>query len=701
MEEEGGAPMVFGDLNKNVCKECGLPLKVYSFEKHKNDHGEQIIIKLFCQNLDHKKINELNFEEYNYFVQECLDKLCQCTLCLKLLWNTTETPPYYCYTCKKIICPQCLKDKHEKDHKDCFKFEDLQNKCLIHSDSKNEIQFYCIVCKKGLCTNCAFEDFDHIKKHDIKKIDELKNQKIYKDTILNIQKEQDYKRRYLDILQKKIENLKNQLEFQNFLLNQKNNYFHLFFDEKNNINLKANPININNNDNNKYPLNNKNDINNQINNSINNINVNNVDNNIDNNKKNIPINIIYHDENMKFQGLDIVLDCQKIQQEIKASLILTNDLLNLDILINYLIKINSKSKFFLIINGSSADNTLNFIKKKKYSHLFIKGCIYTASLDKYSKIQKKHSDIIERICIDCFSIINFIKSNAEKYKEHNEKLKIDLIMNWYSYKKEYFYLHRELSTFYGEESENVFTLNFSAFLNFIKSGDFSNEEKESLLNCCGIFSELNKKNYEKIIIQYLKDNNFSKIFNSLLNSKDIATYKKISYFAGNFMHCLVEYGKKAKKGINSEQIFYKGMQLPIINVLEFLKNRNLKITFPYFFSMVTNKDLVGFFSKRNIPDKERKEKGFYSVILTISYLHDDGFEPCVIDLTKLAQYPDEEEYILLPFTFLKLKNIIIDSNKLIADIELEIVGKKEILEYKLKDKKELQFDDKANIMFIK
>ena len=117
--------------------------------------------------------------------------------------------------------------------------------------------------------------------------------------------------------------------------------------------------------------------------------------------------------------------------------------------------------------------------------------------------------------------------------------------------------------------------------------------------------------------------------------------------------------------------------------------------------MVTNKDLVGFFSKRNIPEKERKEKGFYSVILTISYLHDDGFEPCVIDLTKLAQYPDEEEYILLPFTFLKLKNIIIDSNKLIADIELEIVGKKEILEYKLKDKKELQFDDKANIMFIK
>ena len=701
MEEEGGAPMAFCELNRNICKECGLPLKFYSFEKHKNDEGEKIIIKLFCQNLEHKKIYEFNFEEYIYFVQESQDKLCQCTLCLKILYNTTETSPYYCYTCKKIICSECLKDKHEKDHKDCFKFEDLENKCLIHNDSKNEILSYCIICKKGLCSTCVNEDFDHIKKHDVKKIDKLKNEDIYKNSISNIQKEREYKRRQLEILQKKIENSKNQIEFQNFLLNQKNNYFHLFFDEKNNINPKANPININNNDNNKYPLNNENDINNQINNSLNNININNIDNNIDNNKKDIPINIIYHDENMKFQGLDIVLDCQKIQQEIKASLILTNDLLNLDILINYLIKINSKSKFFLIINGSSADNTLNFIKKNKYLYLFISGCIYTSSLDKYSTIQKMHSDIIEKICIDRFSIINFIKSNVEKYKEHNEKLKIDLIMNWFSYKKEYFYLHRELSIFYGDESENAFSLNFSALGNFIKSVDFSNEEKESFLSCCKIFSELNKKNYEKIIIQYLKDNNFSKTFNSLLNNKDIATYKKISYFAGNFMHCLVEYGKKAKKGINSTQNFYKGMQLSIINVLEFLKNRNLKITFPYFFSMVTNKDLVGFSSKRNISDKERKEKGFYSVILTISYFHVDGFEPCVIDLTKLAQYPDEEEYILLPFTFLKLKKIIIDSNKLIADIELEIVGKKEILEYKIKDKKELQFDNNANIMFIK
>jgi hypothetical protein len=48
-----------------------------------------------------------------------------------------------------------------------------------------------------------------------------------------------------------------------------------------------------------------------------------------------------------------------------------------------------------------------------------------------------------------------------------------------------------------------------------------------------------------------------------------------------------------------------------------------------------------------------------------------------------------------------LKSIRIDSSKYIADLELDILGKKEILENKIKESKTIEFDEKQNIMFAK
>ena len=85
--------------------------------------------------------------------------------------------------------------------------------------------------------------------------------------------------------------------------------------------------------------------------------------------------------------------------------------------------------------------------------------------------------------------------------------------------------------------------------------------------------------------------------------------------------------------------------------------------------------------------------------MKIEYLYDDGYEPCIYNLIDLCQYPDEEEYFLLPFTFLNLKNITIDSKKLTADIKLQVIGKKYILEKDIKEGKSIEFD-KNNVIMI-
>ena len=357
------------------------------------------------------------------------------------------------------------------------------------------------------------------------------------------------------------------------------------------------------------------------------------------------------------------------------------------------------SKFILIVNGGSAEKTFDFIKKKDYNYyLFNNGIIYTSNLAKYEKLKKKHLDFFKIICVERQQIVKYIKEIFEKIKNSNVNYYINSIINNLTYKDVYYLLHKELSKYYGDETENSFDLNYKIFSDFLENEkEIPNEIKESLLLSCQLYKELNKKNYEKIIINYLKNSYFSKSLNFLLKQKDISIYEKIGYFASNLIHSIVE----SKRGVNSSMNFYRGIILNIVELLEFLKNRGLIIAFPDFLYLTNKIDFAEKISKRKLSNIERKEKEFYSVIMKINYLFDNGYEPSVFNLKDLSDSPDEQEFILLPFTFLKLKSIRIDSSKYIADLELDILGKKEILENKIKESKTIEFDEKQNIMFAK
>ena len=86
--------------------------------------------------------------------------------------------------------------------------------------------------------------------------------------------------------------------------------------------------------------------------------------------------------------------------------------------------------------------------------------------------------------------------------------------------------------------------------------------------------------------------------------------------------------------------------------------------------------------------------------MTFEYQHNDGYEPSAFDLSDLSLYPDEEESILLPFTFLYLKNFNINSDKYTVDIDLELIPKKEILEEKIRKGKKIIYDKKTKLMII-
>ena len=647
------------NLLNNICDECGLPKIIYSYEiKDKDSDSEKIYIKLICQNYEHKIIDEIEFEEYNNFIKKDNNKKYICKKCNKNI--NKNSIPFYCYTCKKIICSNC-NNSSEKGH-NIFKYDDeLQNgnKCLIHCNNNN-IYFYCLECKKNMCEICMKEDSNHFHNNQIQKINNLKSK--MNDKIRDIKKEQE------EIL-KKINIIKQKKFFNEFLINQYHNNVNFL----NNVNIFNNSI-LENSSNNRDEI-----INNYDNNSSFHkeffINKDKSQKEIHNKINNNEINIIYHDENFDNESVRVSKECRNIQEKSKGVVILTNNISNLNLLLKYIKKINSKSKFFLVVNGRSAEKTINFIKDNDYSSLFINGFIFTSNKKNKAiiEIKEKNSDLIKEIFDKGDLLVKYIQSCSQNINEDNERFLINSLIDIKLYNIEYYKLSNELYNYYGDESEKVFNDNLLLIKNFIENDkDLIKDLKNDLKNSFEIFSELRNKNYEKIIKYYLKNSRFQNFFNFLLKKKDISIYKKLGYFAGNFIYCLMKFGKP----VNMENNFYFGKPMIIIEILEFLKNVNNKITIPFFLSITTKKELVEICSKRNISKEKRKEKDIYSVIITLNYLYSQTKKPCVYEVKDLSENPNEKENILLPFTFLKLNKIEIDSDNYIADIELEIIGKK-------------------------
>ena len=602
---EDNKKLEINNISQIICQECGLPLKLFSYKENQTFNSEKIQIKLKCQNSDHIKLIEMEFEEYYNLIKNNPDEVFKCMICKNYIVNNKI--PFYCYNCKQIICMDCLTvHKNKKNHIKIEEFSKLKFNFTNHHINSNDI-------------NLKNDDFTNINEL----IFDLDN------NIIQIQKEMD------DLLKKNkmLENKKKFLEF----------------------------LKINNNlskDNN----------NNSINSSMQLID--NINSYINKNIINYPINIIYHNVNDK---INLGQECENFRKETKGSIILSDDLINLELILKYIIKNNKKNKFFLIVNGRSAKKAIDFIddEKNNYRELFINSFIFTRKKnnDNYNNlqnIQNEHKNFVKAIFTDPKELIQIIDKNFRNI--YNEEYYINSIINEDLFNEKYLNLSEELSSYYGKNPPNLFLSNIKDFL---KNSEFPDEIINHVINKFEAFTN-NFNNYENVISNYLNDFYFMKIINYLLNKKEISIFKKIGYYAGNLIYSLVEYGKKNNKRVNEKKTFYCGMELNIIEMMEFLKNKKKIIAFPYFLSMTTNENLAKKSSKKDRPVEERKDKELYSVIMEIKYTPHKDYESCIFDVKDLSLFPDDQEYILLPFTFMRFFSINIKPNECCANIILVI-----------------------------
>ena len=111
---------------------------------------------------------------------------------------------------------------------------------------------------------------------------------------------------------------------------------------------------------------------------------------------------------------------------------------------------------------------------------------------------------------------------------------------------------------------------------------------------------------------------------------------------------------------------------------------------------------------QNVFLEEKKSQSLYKSKLKFSVIFliknnfkKDWISNGIIVPDPNLKYNKEKEIIFQPFSFFYVRDVKIDLKNYKADIYLETVGKKEILEEKIKFGKEINYNEHENIMEVK
>jgi polyferredoxin len=165
-------------------------------------------------------------------------------------------------------------------------------------------------------------------------------------------------------------------------------------------------------------------------------------------------------------------------------------------------------------------------------------------------------------------------------------------------------------------------------------------------------------------------------------------YESIAYFTAGIMRCL-----DSCPHLEEETTLYRGLKLDFNSLLIYEKSKGKIILIPPFTSCSLIKDVAKVFARGKEP--------LFSVIFIIKFNHKNNWISNGYDLHYIAKYPKEREIIIQAFSFFYVREVEINKNTYTAEIYLETIGKKEILEKEMENGKDIEYNSIENIMQIK
>ena len=361
-------------------------------------------------------------------------------------------------------------------------------------------------------------------------------------------------------------------------------------------------------------------------------------------------------------------------------------------------KYDSRIVFNLIVTGSKCEKVMDFLIEKKYEQFFKNVCIYCMKIEKYMDLTKKYNKI-KGVYNTQKQIIKFIENILSN---ETKEFPFTKIITYYDYKDKYYERHEKISEFYGNltlETYNKAKKELNTFINEKKENELK-IKKEILKDSFKTF-DLSKdlEILDKLVIKEYTKNTFYGDLNNWLRALDNNIYEKIAYYTSRLMYSLNNYGFKSNNFYKEEKILYRGTKINYINILSYERLKGKIIILSSFTSSSENYEIAFKFSGRDKSKEIFQNSQKFSVIYKIKNHIIPNSIPCGINIQNESVYP-EKEILFQPFSFYYVKNVKFDYENYLADIELETIVKKEILEEKIRIGKKVIYDKKNNLVRI-
>ena len=413
-------------------------------------------------------------------------------------------------------------------------------------------------------------------------------------------------------------------------------------------------------------------------------------------------NIIYYDENIDFMS-SVNQDCNYFEKNTTGAFILCTNLDSLTFVKKEILREYKRDKrivFNLISSGKSFEKLINFLEQNQDFKICIQNaCIYCLDKNKYISFKSKYN-ILYDVYQNQKEVVKFINTFSSNKIEPFPVTKL-ITYESYIYKDKE--KHLIISQYYGDLKKQSFEDNYQKMKSLIEKDNLKIKDKNILIDAFLSFDlskDVEALDKLKLIIREYTTHKFHRYLNKCLWNLNIDSYDPIAYFTARLMYSLNNFAEKEKKFLIENKNLYRGIQLEYTSLIPYLRAKGKKICLSAFTSTTENIDIGKNFAGRNHSKETYETNLKFSVLFTISNIYKNGWKSSGVDIQKDSKYKKEKEIIFQPFTFYFVKDVKIDFKNYTADIYLETIGKKEILEEQNRLGKNLAYNIKENIIQI-
>ena len=415
-------------------------------------------------------------------------------------------------------------------------------------------------------------------------------------------------------------------------------------------------------------------------------------------------NIIYFDVNVSKHLTDINQDSDFFERYTPGAFILCTSMDSFKLIREEILTEFAKDKrltFNLITTGSQCDNVMTFLDEDpKFKSLIKNVCVYCSNIQRWSILKNKY-DLVYDVVNNQFDVFNFITNFSSK---EIKPYRITKLITLNDYSEKYKERHIIISQFYGDLSPETFDANIEKMKSLIEDENIKkklyNKNSNDLL---GGFLKFNIKEdleqLDKLIIrEYTKETIYGDL-NKWLNNTKFQSFQEVGYFTARLMYSLNNYAKKkgAFYSLNETEV-RRGTKWLYSTLLQYERAKGKVILLSAFTSTSEIPAVAERFSNRKSVQALYKKQKKFSVIFIIKNICKEEWISNGVKIQELSEFAGEKEVLYQPFSFYFVRNVEIDIKNYTADIYLETIGKKEILEKQIQKGKKIVYNGKEKIM---